>query len=712
MKKLYFKTLGVLCFSLITFKMNAQTTYYVKTDGAGTAVTATSWATASNDLQSVINAAQSGDKIFVAKGTYTPNSLVNTADAITSKDYAFVLKNGVNIYGGFAGTEANETQRVAGNETILSGDLSGNDVEETSANTNTYMTANKTDNVYHVVLAIGLTNATIFDGFTVTKGDASANAASIVAVSSKNIDRRLGGGIYILESSATLKISNVKVTINRANGDGDTSGGCGSGIYVNNSSPTIENCEITKSFNMNAAPKTAGNNYGSGMSLVVSSHATITNTVFSENFGSYGGAVAINGSNPIFTNCVFKNNRGGGRGGAVDIRGAFPTFTSCLFSENTATGSGGGAVYNYTGRASFLNCIFYKNSAATTNGAAYGSQNNNYGAIFINNTFYDNRNTYGGAATNFSAGIYVSAVGTSVNYPDKKTYLYNNIFFNNTTSLTTNTPDIYAADAALLGAVNNNIVQQTPYITANQGNLTNVNPLFISTTPGHIAFLAPQLTSPAKDAGSNGDNTTTVDFNGRARKNGTIDIGAVEYYDVLPVSFISFTVKAMLRGTQLSWKVASEINNRQYIVRRSTDGKDYQLVTKVKGAGNSNTSLSYSYTDQTIGVGTYYYKLEQEDLDGTIHYLATQVVTADMRIDEIKVYPNPTKNTATVILPVGTYSQYSIIGLQGSTVISGNISQTEAQVNLDLSRLSSGSYLIKLTGSNGSKVVRIIKISS
>lgn len=710
MKKLYFKTLGVLCLSLFAFKMNAQTTYYVKTDGAGTAVTATSWATASNDLQSVINTAQSGDKIFVAKGTYTPNSLVNTADAITSKDYAFVLKNGVSVYGGFAGTEANETQRVAGNETILSGDLSGNDVNETGANTNTYMTANKTDNVYHVVLAIGLTNTTIFDGFTITKGDASANTASVVAVNSKNIDRRLGGGIYILESNASLKISSVKVTINRANGDGDASGGCGSGIYVNNSSPIIENCEITKSFNMNAAPKTAGSNYGSGMSLVVSSHATITNTFFSENFGSYGGAVAINGSNPTFTNCIFKNNRGGGRGGAVDIRGAFPTFTSCLFSENTATGSGGGAVYNYTGRASFLNCIFYKNSTATTNGAAYGSQNNNYGAIFINNTFYDNRNTYGGAATNFSAGIYVSAVGASATYPDKKTYLYNNIFFNNTSANTTSTPDIYAADATLLAAVSNNIVQQTPYITANQGNLSNVNPLFISITPGHIAFLAPHSASPAKNAGNDTYNTTIVDVNGRARKNGTIDIGAVEHHDVLPVSFISFTAKKNATGVQLDWKVGSETNNKQYIVSRSSNGKDYQLITTMKGAGASNTSLSYSYTDQTATGGTYYYKLEQEDLDGTIHYLATQVIKSSLTDNRANVYPNPTKGNATIALSDGLYNKYSVIGLQGNTVLSGNINSADKQLELNLSELSTGTYIIKLTGSNGNKSARIIKL--
>jgi len=712
MRKLYLKTLGILCLCLFTYQANAQTTYYVKTDGAGTPVTATSWATASSDLQGVINAAQPGDKIFVAKGTYVPNSLVNTADAITTKDYAFVLKNGVNVYGGFAGTETNEADRVAGNETILSGDLNGNDLDENHPSTtpDKYMTVNKTDNVYHVVLAIGLTQVTIFDGFTVTKGDASANTASIVTVSTKSIDRRLGGGIYILDSGTGFKISNVKTTINRSNGDGDTSGGGGSGFYINNSSPTIENCEITKSFNMNATPKTGGYGYGLGMSIMSSSNPTITSTFFSENFGGYGAAVAVNGSNPTFTNCTFKLNRSNGRGGAVDIRTASPTFIGCLFSENISAGSGGGAVYNYTGRGSFLNCIFYKNSTGTTNGAAYGSQSNSYGAVFINNTFYDNRNTYGGASTNFSAGVYVSTVGSSATYPDKKTYLYNNIFFNNTTSNATNTPDLYAADATLLGAVNNNIVQQSAYSLASQGNLNNVNPLFISTTPGHLAFLAPQNTSPAKDAGNDSYNASTVDINGRNRKNGTIDIGAVEYYTVLPVSFTSFTAKVVNSGVQLNWKVASEINNKQYIISRSSDGQKFSMITKVQGAGTSNTSLSYAYRDQTVVEGNYYYKLEQEDLNGDIHYLATQAVKVGLSTNHIDVYPNPVKTNTTVALPMGTYHKYSVIALQGTTLLNGNIGDTDTQVNLDLSKLSTGTYIVKLMGSSGNKSVRLIKL--
>jgi hypothetical protein len=128
------------------------TTIYVRAAASG-ANDGTSWTDAFTDLQAALAAAVASDEIWVAAGTYRPTA---TTDRIAS----FALKNGVGIYGGFAGTETMRSQRnTAANVTILSGDLG--------------TVGDATDNSYHVVTSDGTVTATgILDGFTITAGRA------------------------------------------------------------------------------------------------------------------------------------------------------------------------------------------------------------------------------------------------------------------------------------------------------------------------------------------------------------------------------------------------------------------------------------------------------------------------------------------------------------------------------------------------------------
>ena len=96
---------SLICFFLlISFKDGFAVIRYVKTGSAGTAPY-TSWATASNDLQAVINAASAGDEIWIANGTCKPKRSTDAVETITptNRHNAFVLKNNVKVYGGFTG---------------------------------------------------------------------------------------------------------------------------------------------------------------------------------------------------------------------------------------------------------------------------------------------------------------------------------------------------------------------------------------------------------------------------------------------------------------------------------------------------------------------------------------------------------------------------------------------------------------------------------
>ena len=85
-----------------------------------------SWGDAYTDLQSALGVVAEGDEIWVAQGVYKPTTG-------TSRLTSFELDKGVALYGGFLGNESELSQRnddPASNGTILSGDLSGDDVPD------------------------------------------------------------------------------------------------------------------------------------------------------------------------------------------------------------------------------------------------------------------------------------------------------------------------------------------------------------------------------------------------------------------------------------------------------------------------------------------------------------------------------------------------------------------------------------------------------
>ncbi|MGB0431905.1 MAG: DUF1565 domain-containing protein, partial [Bacteroidia bacterium] len=182
------KKTTVLLFMVYATVGFSQSTIYVNHTAAGSNSGA-NWANAYTSLQSAIATASSGNEIWVAAGTYKPSAYPYNASGSSNRDYAFYLKGGVEIYGGFAGTETTLAQRdPANNPTILSGDIG---------------TANViTDNCYHVIVSANESSAGTLDGFTITKGN--ANGSSTLKVKYSQINRSSGSGMYNASSSPTI----------------------------------------------------------------------------------------------------------------------------------------------------------------------------------------------------------------------------------------------------------------------------------------------------------------------------------------------------------------------------------------------------------------------------------------------------------------------------------------------------------------------------
>jgi Chlamydia polymorphic membrane protein (Chlamydia_PMP) repeat len=308
----------------------AQTGIIYVRAGAAAPGDGATWASAYPSLQTALQAASSGAELWVAAGRYMP------APPNGDRAATFQLKDGVAVYGGFAGTETARNERDwTANLVTLSGDLNGDDGPDFADND---------ENSYHVV--IGASGATL-DGVTISGGNADD-------YTSTGRDKN-GGGIYNDDSDPRL--ANVTFTDNSAM----SSGG---GMYNQRSSaPTLTNV----TFSGNSA---AG---GGGMYNVASS-PTLTNVTLSDNRAMSGGGGMYNqGSDPTLISVTLTGNTAtSGDGGGMVSLGGSPTLTNVTFSGNSARLFGGG-MYNSTSNPALINVTFSGNSAAG-GGAMY-----NYG---------------------------------------------------------------------------------------------------------------------------------------------------------------------------------------------------------------------------------------------------------------------------------------------------------------------------------------------
>ncbi len=309
----------------------------------------TSWDDAFTDLQSALDAAsalEAVDRIWIAAGTYRPSALLSIpglpTDPNDPRTVTFQLINGVAIYGGFAGTEDPNTfnladRDLAGNQTVLSGDLNGDD-----------RTDGNGENSYHVVVGVYLDSTTVLDGVTITAGNANDSAGNSMDLA--------GGGMLNLYASPTL--TNCVFSGNSA----DAGGGMGN---VWDSSPTLTNCI----FSGNSASGAYG--IGGGMGNAYSSDPAVVNCTFSGNTAfSGGGLYSMEISSPMLTNCTFSGNSATD-GGAICSVMSSATVTACTISGNTASHYGGGMYCSGVGSLTITNCAINANTATVNGGGIW-----------------------------------------------------------------------------------------------------------------------------------------------------------------------------------------------------------------------------------------------------------------------------------------------------------------------------------------------------
>lgn len=734
---LFMLTLG------LSASATAQTVRYVDESATATECGApldgSSWDCAFRSLQNGIAAAQSGDEIWVAQGTYFPDE--GDAQRLGSRDEVFHVPDGVSIYGGFDGTETSRSNRnpdPATNGTVLSSDIG--------------TTGDAADNSFTLVVLCNAGSSTTLDGLTVR----GAQRALLL------------GGTNTQKRSARESIGC------DYRGDGWEVQDSG-GIWISGGAPVIRNVISTNNTS----------DFGGGITIVDGAEPTLQSVTLSDNLGrSNGGGLLCDSSAPVVIDVTVRDNIAGdsfpGLGAGIFLTDCDGRYERLILSRNFAdenTDGGGGGAWIEGGAPVLTDIDIFDNGAGLQGGGLFLRSSN---ATIIGADIRANETVYnvpamsidGGApfiANAVISGHAADAIGLGgsvlVEGGATPTFLHLTLTGNNGSahddltggmlvregsSVTLQNSIVWGNYASSRGQL---VAEGTSTITVEHAiveggypgtAVRDADPLFtdprsFTSAPtregtytltkgsaaldrGNASFLPPDT----YDLDNDGDTTEPlpIDLNGDARledndTDGTdeYDLGAYEApSSVQPVRLAGFSARANGARAVLSWSTLSETGNAGFEIEQKR-GPAWTRVGEVDGAGTSAQRNDYQFETEVLAPGVHQFRLRQVDVDGT----ETIAGTVQTRItpDDITLTspsPHPVKGRTTVELTARSEQPvrvelYDGLGRRVQTLHDGPVrAGAPLAVTVEADGLASGTYWIRATGETFSTTQRIVVV--
>jgi len=193
------------------------------------------------------------------------------------------------------------------------------------------------------------------------------------------------------------------------------------------------------------------------------------------------------------------------------------------------------------------------------------------------------------------------------------------------------------------------------------------------------------------------------DFDGDVRTNPFV-IGGDQGAGFLPIELLFFKAKSNLeKKVDVDWSTVSEINNDYFVVERSKNAADFEYLTKVDGAGNSNSTLYYQIFDKNPYEGISYYRLKQVDFDGSSSFSNICPVLIE-GLEIIAIYPQPAIDNVTfkVVSSDDVSVDILIVDDIGRMIQSTSAMLTKGEniITIPVSMFANGVYLFNVSTSD------------
>jgi hypothetical protein len=186
--------------------------------------------------------------------------------------------------------------------------------------------------------------------------------------------------------------------------------------------------------------------------------------------------------------------------------------------------------------------------------------------------------------------------------------------------------------------------------------------------------------------------------------------------ETVPVELTSFTVNVNTLGdVVLNWSTATELNNQMFEIERRNNEGQYSTIGYVDGFGTTTEPQEYSYIDNTVGTGTYIYRLKQVDFSGQYEY------SEEIKVEVIgpltfaleQNYPNPFNPSTNIKYSVPEngfvkLSVYNLVGEEVSVLVYETVNAGFYEVAFKAANLPSGTYFYRLQTGNSLQTKKMI----
>jgi len=247
----------------------------------------------------------------------------------------------------------------------------------------------------------------------------------------------------------------------------------------------------------------------------------------------------------------------------------------------------------------------------------------------------------------------------------------------------------------------------------------------ITTTAQYGAYWQASTWHPVTNSG--GQLVFVINFDAK----GEVPVVIGNEDQTLPVELSSFTaVETSLNYVQLNWTTQSESGLIGYYVYRGaiSNISGASSVSALISATNTSQTQNYSFVDNDVSQGTWYYWLQNLDMDGSSNYfgpISVTVTDGDNETPDIpqitslnNIYPNPFNPSTTISYGLAKAEKvniqiYNVKGqlvhnLVSETKQTGNYRIVWNGTNDKGQALTSGMYIVKMTAGAYSRATKVI----